>query len=274
MNAQVKELLKAENLSFDYGADKFTLKDVSLDVFEKDFISVIGRNGSGKSTLVKLLSGIHKHPAGKIVFKGKDISEYERKDLSRSLCYLPQSGIMLTDKINVTDFLLLGRYSYKNFSEFRYSDADIAIVEESLKTAGIYDFKDREMSELSGGERQKVLITLALVQLNLSDNLEEKLLIVDEPLTYLDVNYQHEIFSILQRLNAERGLTVVVVMHDLNLALKYTNKTILLNEGRMVFSGKTGDIITVENLREHFLIESAVIKNNNETIINFLPKNN
>lgn len=274
MNAQVKELLKAENLSFDYGTDKFTLKDVSLDVFEKDFISVIGRNGSGKSTLVKLLSGIQRHPTGRVEFKGKEISEYDRKELSRSLCYLPQSGVMLTDRISVLDFLLLGRYSYKNFSEFRYSDEDISVVEESLGTAGISEFKDREMSELSGGERQKVLITLALVQLNLSDDLSSKLLIVDEPLTYLDVNYQHEIFSILHKLNAERGLTVIVVMHDLNLALKYTAKTILLNEGRMIFSGKTSDIITVENLREHFLIESAVIKNNNETIINFLPKNN
>jgi iron complex transport system ATP-binding protein len=167
---------------------------------------------------------------------------------------------------------MLGRYSYKNFSEFRYNDEDEAVVNEGLKTAGMLEFKDRDMSELSGGERQKVLITLALVQLNLTEELKDKLLIIDEPLTYLDVNYQHEIFSILHKLNSERGLTVLVVMHDLNLALKYTDKTLLLDKGNLIFLGETKDIINEENLNKYFLINSNIIKNNNELLINYLPK--
>ena len=268
----MSEILRAEDISFSYGNERFALKDVSFSICEGEFVSIIGRNGSGKSTLVKLLSGIHTNTSGKIIFKDKDIAEYERKALSRSLCYLPQSGIMLTDKITVKDFLLLGRYSYKNFSEFRYNEEDESVVSEALDVAGIMDFRDREISELSGGERQKVLITLALVQLNLKEDLKEKLLIIDEPLTYLDVNYQHEIFSILHKLNSEKGLTIMVVMHDLSLALKYTHKTLLLDKGKLVFAGKTHDIITEENLRKYFLINSAIISNNNELLINYLPK--
>lgn len=266
------EMLRTEDLGFSYGEDRFALKDVSISVQENEFISIVGRNGSGKSTLVKLLSGIHINPSGKVIFKGEDIKNYDRKALSRNLCYLSQTGVVFTDRISVKDFLLLGRYSYKNFSDFRYNDDDETVVNESLLTAGIADFKDRDVSELSGGERQKVLITLALVQLNITEDLKGKLLIIDEPLTYLDVNYQHEIFSILHKLNTERNLTILVVMHDLTLALKYTHKTLLMDKGRLIFSGKTREVINEENLREYFLINSTIINSNNELLINYLPK--
>lgn len=266
------EILKTERLGFSYGESMFNLRDISISVQEKDFTSIIGRNGSGKSTLVKLLSGIHTNADGNVFLKDENIKDFDRKNLSRSLCYLPQSGVVFTDRISVKDFLLLGRYSYKNFSDFRYNDDDETVVNESLLTAGISDFKDRDMSELSGGERQKVLITLALVQLNITEDLGGKLLIIDEPLTYLDVNYQHEIFSILYKLNTERGLTILVVMHDLTLALKYTHNTLLMDKGRVVFAGKTRDVINEETLREYFLINSTIINSNNELLINYLPK--
>lgn len=268
----MEKLIQTEGLGYSYPGSKFTLENISLDIFKGDFISIIGRNGSGKSTLVKLLSGIQFPTLGKVLLNGRNIYDYDRKELSRDLCYLPQTGIMLTDRMTVMDFLLLGRYSYKNFSEFRYSSDDEKVVTESMETAGILEYKDRDITELSGGEKQKVLITLALVQLNLTEDISNKVLIIDEPLTYLDVNYQHEIFHILHKLNTERGLTVIVVMHDLNLALKYTQKTMLLNNGNLVFTGKTSDVINTENLREHFMIESTLISSNNETIINFIPK--
>ena len=267
---EAEKLFELKDVGFSYGG--FDLKDISFHIYEGDFISIIGRNGSGKSTLVKLLSRIIVKYEGEILYNGRDITEIDRKDFAKGVSYLPQSGISIDENIRVYDFLLLGLYPYKNFKDFTYSDRDREIVNECLETAGISNFKERHFLELSGGERQKVLITLALVQLNVGGDLKGKVLIVDEPLTYLDVNYQHEIFGLLHRLNKERGLTVITVIHDLNVALKYTGKSIVMNDGRIVFNAKTGDVITEEVLKEHFLIDSRIISYNNETLINFLPK--
>jgi iron complex transport system ATP-binding protein len=267
----LEKILETIDVNFSYEKNKFSLKDISFSIDEGNFISVIGRNGSGKSTLVKLLSRIIMNYDGRISYIGREVSTISRKDFSRNISYLPQSGILINEGMAVFDLLLMGRYSHKKFTDFTFSPEDKKVVSESIKIAGIDELKDKFFYELSGGEKQKALITLSLVQLDITNNLKGKVLIVDEPLTYLDVNFQYEIFTLLSKLNRKQNLTIMVVTHDLNLALKFTNKTVLMENGKIICIGKTVDMITKDTLKKHFLINSQIVKFDNEYNINYKP---
>jgi iron complex transport system ATP-binding protein len=252
-------LLNVDDLSFCYDKNNFSLSGIKFATSKKDFIGIIGRNGSGKSTLVKIITGIYKNYNGTIRYKSRDIKEFKEKELAKIISYLPQSDILFFEGLRVYDLLLMGRYAYKGFSSFSYSHKDKQIVDESIQMAGIEKYKDKLISQLSGGEKQKVLITLALVQLDITSELKDKILIIDEPLTFLDINYQFEIFSILNRLNKEKDLTIIIVTHNLNFAIKYTNKILLMDEGKVVESGEPGKIINEEILNKYFLINSRIL---------------
>lgn len=258
-----KELLKIEDLCFAYGKDNFSLNRINLSVQQNDFLSVIGRNGSGKSTLVKLLSGVYNRYEGKIFYKEKNISSFTRKDVSKFLSYLPQSSLNENNGLNVFDFLLLGRYAYKKFSDFSFSENDRTAVENSIKVTGIDNFAYKTLNELSGGEKQKVLVTLSLVQLDINSDLSEKILVIDEPLTFLDINYQYEIFSILKKLNSEKMLTIIIVTHNLNLALRNTDKTLLLDNGELIKYGETEKVINEETIEKFFKVKTKIMEHEN-----------
>lgn len=262
-------LLQIKNLSFTYEKDKRFIENVSLDINQKDIVAIVGRNGSGKSTLVKILSRITSNYSGEIFVAGKNISSYAHKDFSRRISYMPQVFPSFVNELVVTELLLLGRYAYKKSTQLSYSDEDINAVNETMSICGITAFKDKQIKTLSGGERQKVLLTLSLVQLNIANDLAGKILIVDEPLTHLDINFQYETLSLLRNLNEKKGLTVLFVIHDLNLALKYSNKTILLNKGKMSGFDKTEKILSQENINKNFLINSELVNFNNNTFIHF-----
>lgn len=263
-------LMSLDSVSFSYGNKEYALKNVSLDIHGGGIYSVIGRNGSGKSTLVKILSGVFKGYNGSVSFLGKPSGSYDRKFLSRHIAYVPQENSLSGLNLTIPDFLAFGRYAYKNFTDFRNSAADMKIAGEALSLLGISGFRNKKLSELSGGERQKVYLAIALVQLDITADLSEKLLIVDEPLTFLDVNYQFEIFNVLTKLN-NSGLTVLAVTHDLNIAIKYTKNTFLFDKGSLVKSGPTGDIITEDSLSKYFMINSQIVNFENDFHINFFP---
>lgn len=274
----MNSILQLSELNFTYSIKKeiykekniFELKDISFVIECGDFISVIGKNGSGKSTLVKLVSKILNGYSGNIYFNGNDVQSIDRKEYSRNVSYLPQSSSAFNEDLKVYEFLLLGRYAHKQFSDFRFSGDDKRIVNESMIETSVSELSEKYIHKLSGGEKQKVLITLALVQLDITESLEGKLLIIDEPMTYLDVNYQFEIFNILNRLR-EKKLTVIIVIHDLNLALRFSNKTILMNKGELIKYDLTKEVITEDILKEHFLIDSKIMNFEKNYFINYLP---
>ena len=245
----------------------FYLSDIKAEISEGDFISVIGKNGSGKSTLVKLISRILTGYSGNILFKGKDIKGINRKEYSRSVSYLPQTSASLNSDFSVKEFLLLGRYSSKKFSDFSYSDEDRDIVSASIAETGIEKLAGKYIYELYVGEGQKVLLTLGRGQLNTLGDLKGKILIIDEPLTYLDVSYQIEIFSILKKLHS-RGLTIIIVIHDLALALNYSENAILLNDGLMAEYSGSGKVITEAILTEYVRVQSRIVRHENNFLIN------
>jgi iron complex transport system ATP-binding protein len=264
-------LLSVESVGFSYSENGFILNDINLLFEQGKFYSVIGRNGSGKSTLIKLITGLLKDFNGNILFEQKNISSFSAKYLARKISYIPQHNAFFDSDIKVADFLTLGRYSYKPFTQFRNNKDDADVVEFALDLLSINDLADKNLGSISGGEKQKVIIALSLVQLNCKEDLNGKVLVVDEPLTYLDVHYQFDIFNVLRNLNKEKGLTIVTVTHDLNIAIKYTDETILLENGSIVSKGNTLDIITEDTLNKYFMIKSQVVNFENEYHINFIP---
>ncbi len=273
----MKKLLELQDVNFSYSkgkpisgaADSFSLKNISFAADEGDFISIIGKNGSGKSTLVKLISKVLIGYSGNVLYKDKEIHTINRKEYSRNVSYIPQSTGTYNEDLAVRDFLLLGRYSHKKFTDFTFSQEDENVVEESLKATSTEKFADKYLYELSGGEKQKILITLSLVQLDITKNPEGKILIIDEPLTYLDVNHQFEIFNILNSLR-NRKLTILIVIHDLNLALRFSRKTILMHDGEMIKYSDSREVITEEMLKEYFLIDSKILNHEKNYFINYL----
>ncbi|MBX7042816.1 MAG: ABC transporter ATP-binding protein [Ignavibacteria bacterium] len=266
----MEDLIRAENLSFSYGvAGGFSLRDVNLRIGKGEFVSVIGRNGSGKSTLAKLLANQLMGYSGTITFGGTGLNDLSRKNYSKLSAYLPQTVSLVNEGISVRELVLQGRYSYKGMFGFASSPDDKAAAAESLERLGIGDLSEKKFSELSGGQKQKALIALALTQLGLKSDLSGKMLIVDEPLTYLDVSHQYEVFSLLRSLN-ENGLTIMAVVHDLNIALKFSGKCILMNGGGVIRHDETKSVITEEMLREHFLIESRITEYEKSYFINYL----
>jgi len=255
-------LLEADNIAFSYLKNKNYIRNLFLKIEQEDFITIAGKNGSGKSTLVKLLAGIFPPDSGKVLFSGKDISSFSRKELAMKLSYLPQYGVPFYDGIRVGEFLLLGRYPYRSNTSFFENKNDINSVNEALEFSGISGLKSKLLNELSGGERQKVLITLSLIQLDIKSELRGKILIIDEPLTYLDIHHQYEIFSMLSDLNSKYGLTILVITHDLNIALRFSKKTILMNDGKVIEFDITKKVITEDTLKKYFLINSQIVKYN------------
>ena len=265
----MSEVLKFENINFNYSPEGFALRDLNFSVNEGDFISVIGRNGSGKSTLVKLIIGLLKNYSGIIYYRNKNIIEYTRKDFAQRISYLPQSGARIESGLEVYDVLQMGRYSYKSMFDFVYTAEDNRIVDESLKLTEIEHLKHKSLNELSGGEKQKILLTMCLVQLDITKELGGKILIIDEPLTYLDVHFQLETFSLLNKLNKNQNLTILMITHDLNFALKFTGKTLLLDNGELKSYDLSGKVITEEVLKKYFLIDSKIHNLENELYINY-----
>lgn len=262
-------ILNTVNLSFSYRKDSPFFNNLNINFNKGDFVSIIGRNGSGKSTFVKLLAGVIRNYSGDIFFHNKNILEYKRKELATIMSYLPQNGALVLSGIKIKDFLLFGRYPYKEFSDFTYSREDREIVYYVLSLLSIQDIGDKFLNEVSGGELQKVLIALTLVQINPLLDLSNKILIIDEPLKFLDINHSFEIFSLLKKLNQEKKLTVLIVTHDLNLALRFSQKTVLFDKGEIVSYGNTEEVIRENNLKKHFLIDSQIVNIDNNYQIYF-----
>jgi iron complex transport system ATP-binding protein len=263
------EILEIQNLNFSYEKEGFALKNINFSVQVGDFISVIGRNGSGKSTLIKTITGFINNFEGQISCNGKNIKEYSRKEFAKIASYLPQSAAFIESGLPVYDILLMGRYSYKSFFDFSYTPEDKRIVDESIKIAGIENLKNKELNKLSGGEKQKVLLTLCLVQLDITKNLSGKILIIDEPLAFLDAHFQLDTFSLLNKLNKKQNLTILMITHDLNFALKFTGKTLLMDNGEIVKFAKPENVLTKEIMKKYFLINSSIHMADNESFINY-----
>ena len=243
--------LKIENLVAGY-KDGFKLKDISFNVKKGSFCGIIGPNGSGKSTLLKTLAGILKPDEGKIILNNIDINLIEPKIRSQKIAYVGQ--FIENKEMKVFDYVIMGRLPYfKSFQVFE-SKEDIEIVNYYLNLLGIYEYKNRFLYELSGGQQQLVSICTALVQ-------TPEILLLDEPTSHLDLKYQIEILDLLYTLNETCNLTIITVFHDLNFASEYCNYLILLKDGKIVKKGNPEEVIDYKILEKVYQIIILVQKN-------------
>ena len=242
------KILELKNISFAYG-NKDVLRDISLDINEGDFISIIGPNGSGKSTLIKIMNNIYQPKRGKVILREKAIEQYRTKDIAKEISLVPQE-VDINYDFTVEDIVAMGRYPHLKALEAE-SDKDYKIIEEAMILTNVYDLRDRKVTEISGGEKQRTMIAKAIAQ-------DSNIILLDEPTSSLDMNHQIEIMDFLTKLNKEKKLTVITVLHDINLASRYSNKLILIKDGRVIDRGSPAEVVTEENMRDAYNLEAAI----------------
>ena len=238
-----------ENLNVGYGK-KTIVKDVSVSFERSGMTSIIGPNGSGKSTLLKAMGRLLKPFSGDVFVNGRSVREISDCDVAKHVGILPQSPSAPADT-PVHCLVSYGRNPHKKmFSRMDSSDRDT--IEWAIEATGLKDKRFRRLGQLSGGERQRAWIAMALAQ-------QPDILLLDEPTTYLDIHHQFEVLELLYKLNSECGLTVVMVLHDLNLAARFSSRIVALKDGSIARDGSPESILTEDNICEIFSVKSKVV---------------
>ena len=241
--------LHVKDVSVGYG-EHTVLDALNVDIKRGTVTSIVGPNGCGKSTLLRTMSRLLNPTKGEIVLDGKSIHDIPTRKLATQLGLLPQTPIA-PDGIVVADLVGRGRTPHQGILG-RWSQQDYDIVAEALETTGISDLAERSIDELSGGQRQRVWIAMALAQ-------RTETLLLDEPTTYLDVKHQLDVLDLLTELNRDRGTTIVMVLHDLNLAARYSDELVAVSGGKVFAHGHPREVITKENVKSVFGIDSVII---------------
>ncbi|MFD4367562.1 ABC transporter ATP-binding protein [Rhodococcus sp. NPDC058521] len=249
MTAHIPPRLVADGLTLGYG-DRTVVDGLDLAVHTGVITTVIGPNGCGKSTVLRALGRLLKPKAGTVALDGKTIGRMRTKDVARTLGMLPQSPVA-PEGLTVGDLVARGRHPHQSWIR-QWSSDDEAEVAEALALTGVAELADRPVDQLSGGQRQRAWISMALAQ-------GTDILLLDEPTTYLDLAHSIEVLDLVDRMHAELGRTVIMVLHDLNLAIRYSDQLVVMSEGAIVASGPPQDIITSELLLEVFGLEASVI---------------
>ncbi len=244
-------ILSVKNLNFSYGSNKI-INDISFNIKEGSFISIVGPNGAGKSTLVNIISKILGKFDGSIEVCGDDISKLTTKDIARMIAVVPQSTNP-SFSFTVEEMVLMGRHPYISRFESE-SKEDFEFVREVMGKTKITQFADRKFNELSGGEKQRVVRAQALAQ-------DSSILLLDEPTSHLDINFQIEFMNLFLKLNREEGKTIIGIFHDINLAIQNSSQIMLLKEGSIFGFGEPEEVISRQNLKSVFHSDVFVGKN-------------
>lgn len=243
-------LLKANNIVAGYDK-KIIIDGINITIPSNRISVIIGANACGKSTLLKTLSRLIQPVSGEIVLGEKKLTDIPPKQLARVLGLLPQSPVA-PEGITVADLVGRGRFPYQSFFK-GLGKKDYEAVEEALEIMGITNLANHSIDQLSGGQRQRVWIAMALAQ-------QTDILLLDEPTTFLDISYQVEILDLLTDLNRNRGTTIVMVLHDINLSARYADYLFALRKGKLIAEGTPSDIITEELIKQVFDLDCQVIR--------------
>lgn len=225
-----------------YGSVK-VLENIDFNAAKGEFLGIIGPNGSGKTTLLRTISRILKPKVGTILLGGEDVQRYKEKEFWRTFAAVPQETVINFD-FSALDIVLMGRNPHLRRFQVE-GEKDIEVAKECMENTNCRHLAERKINELSEGERQRVIIARALAQ-------EPKVLLLDEPTSHLDINYQIEIMDLLKRLTTEQKLIVISVIHDLNLAAQYCDRLVLLQAGKIASIGEPKGVLTSENIKNTF----------------------
>ncbi len=238
-----------KNLNWHFG-ERQILHDINLTIEKKKFYSIIGPNGSGKTTLLRNLSKSLEPKDHTVYIHDVDLKKLTNKEVAKKIACVPQNTNIDFD-FSVMDIVLMGRSPY--FRPFQTEgEEDIHIARKAMKLTNVWHLKGKNINEISGGERQRVIIARALTQ-------QPNIMLLDEPVSQLDIQHQMELMDTMNDLIADKGMTVVAVLHDLNLAAQYSDLLILLNEGKIVMQGTPESVLTRENIEAVYNIEVYIM---------------
>jgi iron complex transport system ATP-binding protein len=245
-----QSLLIAENLTGGYPS-KSIIHQLNLQLDRGEWLSLLGGNGSGKSTLLKLLSRLLSPQQGIVWLDGKAIHSEPPHIVAQKMALLPQQQTVPSG-LTVRQLVSLGRTPHQPWYQWELSGVDRAQVDRAMILTQVVEFSDRSIEDLSGGERQRAFLALALAQ-------NPKVLLLDEPTTYLDLRYQLELLTLLKDLQQQQELTIVTVLHELNLAIRYSDRLAMLKDGSLIAVGTPETVITPETIAAVFGVDVAII---------------
>lgn len=248
MGTNNNALLRAEHIKIKF-KDKEVINDFSVSIEKGRIYSIIGPNGSGKTTLLRTMSRNLKPDKGNMYLDGKSIFSLKTKKIARRLAVLSQGNNGITD-VTVRNLVVYGRYAHKEWWQGS-NEEDRKIVDWALETTGMKEYEKRKVCTLSGGERQRAWVAMAIAQ-------KPEILLLDEPTTFLDICHQLELLELVSELNKEYGITVLMVLHDINQAARYSDELIVIKDGKLYTRGSPCEIITAEMLRSVFNVGSDI----------------
>ncbi|MEG1254386.1 ABC transporter ATP-binding protein [Clostridium sp.] len=247
------EAISVKNLSVSY-EDNIIIEDMDLSIPRGKISIIIGANGCGKSTLLKTISRINKPKSGDIFINDKNIKKIKEKNIAKEVAFLPQ-GPVCPSGLTVRELVAYGRFPHQKIIG-GLNTHDKEVIDWAIEETGLSEFADREVENLSGGQRQRAWIAMTLAQ-------ETEIIMLDEPTTYLDMSYQLEVLEVLQKLNREKNITVVIVLHELNNACRFADNIIGLKKGKIICEGKPMEVINKINLKEIYGINANLKKSEN-----------
>ncbi|MGL5830336.1 MAG: ABC transporter ATP-binding protein [Angustibacter sp.] len=242
-------VLQAENIAANYGKRR-VLADLDLSVRRGEFVALVGPNGSGKSTLLKCLARILKPQSGRVMLSGRDLATLPNREIAQSLGFMPQSPSGPAH-LRVRDLVAFGRHPHGHTWQ-RATAADARAIDFALAATHLADLADLPLAELSGGQRQRAWIALTLAQ-------ETDLLLLDEPTTFLDLAHALDVLEVLAEAHERSGRTIVMVMHDLNLAANYADRIVAMSAGKIMADGTPAEVLTADNLGRIFGLAAQII---------------
>lgn len=251
-----------KNISIHYGKTVI-LRDVTIDFPQGKTTTIIGPNGSGKSSLLRTISRAVSPASGTVIYQAKPLQHYKARYLAKKIAYLPQFHHSPED-IDVKTLVSYGRYPYSKFGRGMTSQ-DRLILEESLEMVGLRPMADRLLHSLSGGERQRAWIGMTLCQ-------KPEILVLDEPITHLDIGYQIEVMELIKSLGQRLDITILMVLHDINLAARYSDYLLTLKDQGVLAFGKPREIINQENVKKIFHIDAQIIEDTQNNCPFMIPE--
>lgn len=240
--------IAAQGLHVSYGERK-VLSGVDVAVPSGELTVIIGPNACGKSTLLKTLARVHQPSSGSIELEGRPLNQLSTRQIARDLALLPQNP-HAPASVSVADVVALGRYPHQGLLG-RLSATDKRICQQAMEACGVTGLADRKLQELSGGQRQRVWIAMTLAQ-------DTPLILLDEPTTYLDITHQLQVLDLASQLHRS-GRTLLLVLHDLNLAFRYATHLIMMKDGQIIASGRPTEIVTAENIERVFGLQASIM---------------
>ncbi|MBR4134870.1 MAG: ABC transporter ATP-binding protein [Bacteroidales bacterium] len=240
--------IEVEHIDFQYNQQPI-FQDLSVTLEEGEFCAVVGPNGSGKTTLLKCIAGLLNPASGHILVGGQDLRQYNHMEFARKVSFVPQHQDTIFD-MSVFEMVMMGRNPYQKHWQMQSAE-DEDVVMEMLEKCHIAQYKDRNISALSGGELQRTLIARAMAQ-------QTPVMLLDEPLSNLDVSHKFEIMDILAELNTAEKVTIVIVIHDFTMAIEYARQALLMQSGRVLAHDDVRAVLTPDSLRECFALDDSL----------------